>query len=82
MSDVCPSCKSDLRGEPIPEANQRMFGGKTHFSQRIGQEIRGVYDGVLIWHCPMCDYAWPRFSEGKLNRIAKDIINGWEAENE
>jgi len=27
----------------------------------VGVEVRGIYDGVLYWHCDMCGSAWPRF---------------------
>ena len=29
-------------------------------SRVIGNEIWGVYDGVLYWSCPDCGYAWVR----------------------
>jgi hypothetical protein len=28
----------------------------------VGYEVRGVYDGVLYWLCPICGHAWPRFT--------------------
>jgi len=28
-----------------------------------GIEVRGAYDGILIWQCPDCDHLWPRFSK-------------------
>jgi ribosomal protein L37AE/L43A len=27
----------------------------------IGVEIRGVYDGPVIWECSTCKHRWPRF---------------------
>lgn len=64
--DECPICFSDLTGEPIPQEYLSFYGGKTHYSRMIGEEVRGVYDGVLIWHCPDCGGMWPRFSSGFL----------------
>lgn len=88
MSDPqnCPECEADFQGAPIPEKSQHMYGGKTHFSRRIGIEITGVYDGVLIWMCPDCGHMWPRFErdpsgrsrlhEAALRRIAKALREG------
>ena len=47
--------------------------------QPWGIDIRGEYDGVLIWECPSCSHAWPRFTEGRWNRRAAEIINEWES---
>lgn len=44
---VCPNC--DVQEDP-----SRYFGF-------VGIEIQGIYDGVLIWVCPICKYKWPRF---------------------
>jgi hypothetical protein len=70
-TEVCPSCKKDLRGPPIPEEYLRQgsygeWDGKTprYYSQKIGIEIQGVYDGVLFWNCPFCDHKWHRWPEG------------------
>ena len=45
----------------------------------IGIEVRGVYDGVLIWQCGRCKKMWPRFTEGKRHQDALDLIEEWEA---
>jgi ssDNA-binding Zn-finger/Zn-ribbon topoisomerase 1 len=42
-------------------------------------EVRGVYDGGLIWSCQTCEHKWPRFAVGKLNVEAKSIIAKWAA---
>lgn len=60
---TCPACQSDLGGNPIPEEHLDTYGGETHYSRQIGIEVRGVYDGVLIWQCPDCGHMWPRFPE-------------------
>lgn len=79
--EECPSCGSKMQGEPIPEDKQAWYGGKTHFSRCMGYEERGVYDGVLIWLCPDCGYAWPRFPEGGyLYDKALEIIARWKEE--
>lgn len=30
----------------------------------IGHEVRGVYDGVLVWGCMGCGHLWNRWPEG------------------
>jgi hypothetical protein len=29
-----------------------------YYTEVIGVEIRGVYDGVLFWQCPKCDHRY------------------------
>jgi hypothetical protein len=45
----------------------------------IGYQVRGVYDGILLWLCPNCGHARPRFSDGgRLTEAARrycDAIN-------
>lgn len=36
------------------------------FSDIIGIEYQGVYDGILAWQCPHCKTTWGRFS-GNIN---------------
>ena len=43
-------------------------------------EVRGVYDGALIWQCPECGNMWPRFSEGPLRDKARHVIARWGEE--
>lgn len=33
------------------------------WKRKVGIEVRGAYDGVLIWQCPDCKHMWPRFQE-------------------
>ena len=74
--DTCPSCKTDLRGEPIPAEHQHHYGEATHFSNCIGIEVQGVYDGVLYWMCPVCNHRWHRFPEGHpLRARAEQFVN-------
>ncbi len=35
------------------------------FSNIIGIEYQGVYDGTLAWQCPNCKTTWGRFSGEK-----------------
>ena len=47
------------------------------WSRFIGQDVPGVYDGVLIWHCPDCGSSWPRWAQESnlhLHREALRII--------
>ena len=52
-----------------------------HWQRRFGIEVRGVYDGILIWKCPDCNHMWPRFGKGTtqmLHTKAMEIIEKWE----
>lgn len=66
----CRDCGSDLRGAPIPEEHQELYGGKTHFSRLIGVEYpyghAQRYDGVSEWMCPDCGARRGRWSEKLL----------------
>src|SRR5208337_1549823 len=54
-------CASILLGPPIPEEDQKSFGGHTHFTRLIGVEDE-TYDEVSSWECPDCRTSngrWP-----------------------
>lgn len=51
------------------------WGEITHFRREIGIEIPGVYDGTLYWLCRDCGWAWQRWSETGLSRIARRHID-------
>lgn len=76
----CPNCGSKMQGEPIPQEylDRGGYGTKTHYSRCMGYEVRGVYDGVLIWSCPDCGHLWPRFGEGNLHSKALEVIEAWK----
>jgi hypothetical protein len=59
MTEECPRCGSDQRGE-------------NEGSRTIGIEVRGAYDGVLFWQCPDCDGRWHRFPEGHYLRLCAE----------
>ena len=61
-AEICRACGSDWKGKEILPECRSSYGGLTHYSRLIGIEIRGKYDGVLVWRCPDCDYMWHRFS--------------------
>lgn len=45
------------------------------YQRKIGIEIRGVYDGVLLWQCPDCGGRWHRWPEGhELRRRAEQYM--------
>lgn len=46
-------------------------------TEPIGIEVRGVYDGVLIWQCQVCDALWPRFADGPRHLAALELIEHW-----
>ena len=48
-----------------------------HIDTPFMVEVRGVYDGGLIFECPVCQARWPRFAEGRLHRAALKIIEEW-----
>lgn len=73
MSAECPK-GCDNRAEEIPADKLHLYGGATHYSKILGYEVRGVYDGVLIWICGVCGEMWPRFKEGKLHEEAVQHI--------
>jgi 5-methylcytosine-specific restriction endonuclease McrA len=57
--------------------------GNDNQSCITGYEIRGIYDGVLIWICSKCDHQWPRFHPpGRLYDYAVLMIAKMEKENE
>lgn len=79
MLDICPHCNANLQGSPIPQASidAGYYGDDTHFSNVIGIEIRGVYDGVLFWGCPRCGGRWHRWEEGtRQHTAAQPYIDG------
>lgn len=69
-TNICPKCKADLTGEEIPEEFRELhYGGKTHYSRKIG-----IYDWdrdmTVEWMCPDCEHRWPR--EFAREYIAKE----------
>jgi hypothetical protein len=67
----CPHCKADLRGERIPQEyiDKGYYNADDPYYYRtIGVEVRGVYDGVLLWQCPDCGGRWHRWPEGHYLR--------------
>lgn len=78
--DVCPHCKADLTGEPIPQEYLDAgyyAAGSTHYSRKIGVEVSGLYDGILFWQCPDCKGRWHRFGpDHVLHQRAAAFIQG------
>lgn len=53
--NYCLGCRSDLRGEPIPEEHRRYYNpDATHYSKVVGVEYAGGFDGISEWMCPVC----------------------------
>lgn len=73
--NICPHCETDLRDKPIPKEHQHLYGTSTHFSRKIGIEIRGVYDGMLFWQCPNCGGRWHRFTDEYMRKKAEPYID-------
>lgn len=82
--NACPHCGYDLRGDPIPQ-EYRDSGfyhpDSTHYSRKIGVEVRGVYDGILYWRCPQCGGAWHRFQNNHyLRQKAEQAVSDAQSE--
>lgn len=59
MTEQCPHCGADLRGDEIPEESRESFGNLTHFSRKIG--IYSMWaDRVVRYRCPDCGKEWER----------------------
>lgn len=56
---ICPNCKSDLSGDPIPEHLREMYGNATHF-ERVISRYDAQLDKTVGWKCPDCKHEWPR----------------------
>ncbi len=95
--DLCPKCGVDLNGEKIPYDKVHNYVPLEHYNnpsvwladnewptwkRKIGIQVWGVYDGVLIWRCPDCGHNWPRFPNEpywqRLHDKAVSIIAEWE----
>jgi len=86
--EFCGKCGESFRGEEISVAllSGGYYGdwevGETKYSStKLGIEVQGVYDGILIWKCEKCNHMWPRFSEENSERLHKkalEIIKEWE----
>lgn len=59
--DICPGCEADLRAAPVPS-------GAGFYTNRVGVQIRGMYDGVLFWQCPFCHHRWHAHPPGSRYR--------------
>lgn len=59
-SRYCPSCKVDLRGEPIPEKDRKYYPKEDPYFYRV----IGIYDmdkdRTTAWRCPDCNHEWAR----------------------
>lgn len=80
----CPNCGADLDGGDIPAEIAHHYSGKK-WGRALGIQVRGAYDGILIWKCPDCEGHWPRFPDekyyGYLHQKALRIIADWEAKS-
>lgn len=71
MAESCNNCGASFQGSPIPEDQQPLYGGKTHFSLRMGVEYPynhpQHYDGISEWRCPFCEERVGRWSGSILD---------------
>lgn len=65
-TQICPKCKANLQGIPIPSEDKKFYGDRTHYSRLIGIEYSydhpNYYDGISEWQCPDCGYKEERRS--------------------
>ena len=59
--DSCPNCDVSFIGDPIPKDIVEHYAG-THWRREIGIDggRLGIYDGIVAYKCPDCDYYFPR----------------------
>jgi rubredoxin len=60
----CPSCKADMRDEPIPAEHAEHYAGEyidgvKYFSKWIGIYDR-EQDRTVAWQCPECKEEYKR----------------------
>lgn len=85
--EFCPHCGESFRGPEIPQEyiDKGYYGeGTQYYSTKLGIEVKGAYDGVLIWKCEKCNHMWPRFSVESwesLHNKAVAIIQNWNKES-
>lgn len=74
-----PNCAVELTHRPVIASDVT--------TTRVGVEFPDVYDGILFWRCPQCDWAWPReFRHQRYLALASreqaDRHNQWNAAGE
>ncbi len=67
---ICPSCKCDLKGYPMPEVLVEMIPEEPYDSKAIVSKVdrRGV---IAEWKCPKCKFTWPAYNKEKERRREK-----------
>lgn len=56
--------------------------GNSEGHKIVGHEVRGVYDGVLFWHCLACGKGWPReFGVGSRNQRSQEWVDRFNSGN-
>jgi len=69
--DKCPTCEG-----PLVEVDESQPGNATVRDLKIGVQIRGVYDGVLMWQCPHCGQLIQRWDKtSRLHYVAQEYID-------
>ena len=73
---LCPHCGIELTHRPVIASDAS--------TTRVGVEYPDLYDGILFWRCPQCDWAWPReFRHQRYLALASreqaDRHNAWNA---
>lgn len=66
QEEFCPFCGESFRGSEIPQEyiDKGYYEEDTrYYSTKLGIQVQGQYDGVLIWKCEKCNHMWPRFSK-------------------
>lgn len=76
--DNCPHCGVSLLGELMTPAQYASghFGESSRYRREIGNEVQGVFDGVLFWSCPDCGGTWQRFDmTSPLHHVAEQYMH-------
>lgn len=72
-TELCPNCKADFDGGPIPEDIREHYSPPYRWSRKRGIVDLMGYDGVSWWQCPDCQYTWKRFPWLPEYKASKDV---------
>ena len=73
MAEYTPEQRKEIATQVAMEHYGWTEEKPTHFSNIIGIEIPGAYDGVLIHQCPECETMWHRFTKKEIQVITDHI---------
>lgn len=59
----------DKTDEELQQIEKESYSPPYHFSNLVGIEVRGKYDGVSYWQCPECKSTWDRWTDEEVEKI-------------